>query len=348
MESGKRLEDVDVPPYLPDSDVVRSDFLDYAMRIERFDSNLVKIIQILEERGELENTIIIVTSDNGMPFPRAKGNAYDAGVHVPMALRWGDRIPAGGVIDDLVSHIDLAPTFLEMAELPAYPELEGRSFMDLILNPESNKGIPFRETLFYGRERATSARPNNLGYPARTIRTRQYELVWNMKPGRYPAGDRLNEGESDAVVQEMIRLKEDNPEVMKMYEDAFGLRPEFELYDMIRDPWALVNLTGKPEYKGVFDSLFQSLADQLRKNADPRMLGQGDIWESYPRFGGIRDFGCDHPAFMGVYNEYYVQEGQRIPQYLFDSKEYRAFFEKTGITKDEYIEKIREKGAILY
>jgi hypothetical protein len=133
-----------------------------------------------------------------------------------------------------------------------------------------------------------------------------------------------------------------------MYEDAIGLRPEFELYDMKSDPWALVNLAGEPEYREVFDSLFNSLADQLRKNGDPRMFGQGDIWESYPRFMSIKNFGGDHPAFMGVYNEYYVQPGQRIPKYLFDSKDYKAFFEKTGLTKDKYVERLREKGAILY
>ena len=348
LASGKRLEDVDVPPYLPDTEIVRSDFLDYAVKIERFDSNLVNIIKILEEIGELDNTLIIVTSDNGMPFPRAKGNAYDAGVHVPMALRWGDRIPAGRVLDDLISHIDLAPTLVEIAGLQPYAEMEGRSFMDLILDQGSGNGIHFRESLFYGRERATSARPDNVGYPARTIRTQQYQLVWNMKPERYPAGDRLSENEAVAVLQEMIRLKEDNPKGMKMYEDAFGLRPEFELYDMKSDPWALVNLAGEPEYREVFDSLFNSLADQLRKNGDPRMFGQGDIWESYPRFMSIKNFGGDNPAYMGVYNEYYVQPGQRIPQYLLDSKQYKAFYYQTGMTKDEYIGRIKERGAMLY
>jgi uncharacterized sulfatase len=348
LASGKRLEDVVVPPYLPDCDIVRSDFLDYAVKIERFDSNLVNIIKILEEMGELDNTLIIVTSDNGIPFPRAKGNAYDAGVHVPMALRWGDRIPAGRVLDDLISHIDLAPTLVEIAGLQPYAEMEGRSFMDLILDQGSGKGKPFRESLFYGRERATSARPDNVGYPARTIRTQQFELVWNMKPDRYPAGDRLSENEAVAVLQEMIRLKEDNPKGMKMYEDAFGLRPEFELYDMKSDPWALVNLAGEPEYREVFDSLFKSLADQLRKNGDPRMVGQGDIWESYPRFMSIKKFGGDNPAYMGVYNEYYVQPGQRIPQYLLDSKQYKAFYYQTGMTKDEYIGRIKERGAMLY
>ncbi len=78
------------------------------------------------------------------------------------------------------------------------------------------------------------------------------------------------------------------------------------------------------------------------------MNGQGDIWESYPRFGGIGNFGGDHPAYNGVYNEYLVQEGQRIPQYLFDSKQYRTFFDQTGISRKQYVDNLMKKGAILY
>ncbi len=136
LNRGKGLEDVDVPPYLPDTEAVRSDFLDYAVRIERFDSNLVKMIGILEEMGELDHTLIIVTSDNGMPFPRAKGNAYDAGVRVPMAIRWGDRIPAGWEVHDLISHIDFAPTLLDAADLPISDVIEGKSFLKLLLHPD--------------------------------------------------------------------------------------------------------------------------------------------------------------------------------------------------------------------
>ncbi len=349
LASGKRLEDVDVPPYLPDNDIVRSDFLDYALMIERFDSNLVKMIGILEDMGELDNTLVIVTSDNGMPFPRAKGNAYDAGVRVPMAIRWGDQIPAGHEITDLISHIDFAPTLLNAANLPVYPDIEGESFLEILLNPDSKNRERHRESLFYGRERATSARPNNYGYPVRTIRTEKYELVWNMKPDRSPTGDRFDEAVAARdVIDEIIRLKDENAQTLKMYKDALGQRPEFELHDMEADPSGLINLAYDPEFKEIFDSLFISLKEQLTENGDPRLHGRGDIWESYPRFMGIRKFGGENPAFRAVYNENYVQSGQRIPQYLFDSKHYKAFFEEAGISKEEYIDKLLSKGAIIY
>ena len=349
LESGKRLEDVDIPPYLPDTEKVRSDFLDYALRIERFDSNLVKMIEILEDSGELENTLIVVTSDNGMPFPRAKGNAYEAGVKVPMAVYWAGKIKARPVIEDLISHIDLAPTLLDAAGLHVYDEIEGKSFLDLLTDPDKNKKVQFRESLFYGRERATSARPNNFGYPARTIRTMQYELVWNMKPERTPTGDRLHEAKAaKSVMDAILSQKEMNNKGKKIYMDAFGLRPEFELHDMHSDPYGLINLAEDPEYKEILDSLFKMLKDQLIDDGDPRVYGHGDIWESYPRFMGVRNFGGDHPAYKGVYNEYYVQKGQRIPEYLLDSEDYKAFYEKSGITKNDYIERLKAIGAILY
>jgi len=348
LDSGKRLEDVEVPPYLPDTKAVRSDFLDYALKIERFDSNLVRMIGILEAMGELDNTLIIVTSDNGMPFPRAKGNGYEAGVRVPMAIRWGDQIPKAYVIDDLISHIDFAPTLLDVAGLPACEAIEGKSFLKLLLYPDPVKREPFRDALFYGRERATSARPNNFGYPVRTIRTEQYQLVWNMKPERLPAGNRLNESEATVVRDEILKQKELNPSTAKMYEDAFGLRPEFELYDMDADPYGLENLAEDQACKRIFDTLLIKLKAQLGENGDPRMTGLGDIWESYPRFMGIRNFKGDFPAHRAVYNEHFIQSGQRVPLYLLDSKHYSTYFEEAGITKDAYIERLKSKGAIFY
>ncbi|MDB4705989.1 sulfatase-like hydrolase/transferase [Verrucomicrobia bacterium] len=92
VKSGKRLNDVEVPTFLPDHPVVRNDLLDYAVEIEWFDSHLGRMIRLLETLGQLDNTLIIVTADNGMPFPRAKANLYEFGIHAPMAVRWGNEI----------------------------------------------------------------------------------------------------------------------------------------------------------------------------------------------------------------------------------------------------------------
>ena len=89
---GKTTDSVEVPGFFPDDDVIRSDILDYCVEIEYFDRQLGQMIRQLEEIGELDDTIVVVTSDNGMPFPRCKTTLYDWGVRMPMAIRW-DRIP---------------------------------------------------------------------------------------------------------------------------------------------------------------------------------------------------------------------------------------------------------------
>jgi N-sulfoglucosamine sulfohydrolase len=98
-----KLSEIKVPPFLPDVEDVKSDMADYLYEINHFDVHLGRMIQMLEEIGELDNTIIVVTSDNGMPFPRAKANVYEYGIHMPMAVRWGEKVNSGRVVDDLVS-----------------------------------------------------------------------------------------------------------------------------------------------------------------------------------------------------------------------------------------------------
>ena len=106
--------------------------LDYAFEVEHFDRHLGRMLESLARRGLLENTLVVVTSDHGMPFPRGKGNAYEFSNHVPLAIRWPAGIAGRGrVVDDHVSFVDLAPTFLEVAgltrEKAGMAEFAGRS-----------------------------------------------------------------------------------------------------------------------------------------------------------------------------------------------------------------------------
>lgn len=112
---GKDISQIDsVPSYWPDNEIVRRDMLDYAIEIEHFDRHLGIILQALEDAGELENTIVIVTSDHGMPFPRCKGQEYYHSNHIPMAMMWKKGIhQPGRKVNECISVIDLAPTILE-------------------------------------------------------------------------------------------------------------------------------------------------------------------------------------------------------------------------------------------
>ena len=167
LASGKRLEDVKVPSFWPDTEVVRSDILDYYYEIEWFDQQLGRMITKLEEMGELDNTIVIVTSDNGMPFPRAKVNLYDWGTRMPLAVRWGDRLRGGRTAEEIVSHIDFAPTFLEAAGVTPPTDMTGESLLPVL----SGEGGG-REFALTALERHTWCRPDGATYPIRAIRTR--------------------------------------------------------------------------------------------------------------------------------------------------------------------------------
>jgi arylsulfatase A-like enzyme len=125
VKAGHRLEEVRVPPFLPDTPEVRSDILDYYYEIERFDRETGEMLRLLEQTGQLDNTLVVMTSDNGFPFPRAKANCYDAGTKMPLAIRWPALLKAARTVDDFVNLTDLAPTFLEAAGLESVARNDG-------------------------------------------------------------------------------------------------------------------------------------------------------------------------------------------------------------------------------
>ncbi|MHC4413501.1 MAG: sulfatase family protein, partial [Planctomycetota bacterium] len=191
VKLGKKLEDAEVPPFLPDTPEVRKDLLDYAVEIEWYDKHLAKMIKTLEESGQLENTIIVVTSDNGMPFPRAKTNLYDFGTKMPLAIMWGDKIKPGRIVDDFISFTDFAPTFLEVAGIRPPAEMAGKSFLDILLSERCGQIDPTRDHVVFGRERhhPKAFKTGGQSFPCRAIRTKDYLYIRNYKPGRSCAGD---------------------------------------------------------------------------------------------------------------------------------------------------------------
>ncbi|MGB4292801.1 MAG: sulfatase [Bacteroidales bacterium] len=304
----KNETDVKVPGFLFDISVVRKDLLDYAVEIEWFDKHLVKILDKLEEIGEMENTLIIVTSDNGMPFPRAKANCYDAGLHVPLAVCWGSHIRRGQVSNDLVSLVDIAPTILEAAGLTfdgTYP-MTGKSLLGYMTSKKSGMSNQRRE-IFAGRERHSSSRYENRGYPQRIIRTDRYLYIRNYHPEYWPAGDPQfyrNDGTLSEMHQAYFDI-DDGPTLrfyrntntkdslfLPFFHAAVAKRPAEELYDVVKDPFCMNNLAGKQEFERIRKRLATRLTAVLKETGDPRETGPDpEIWETYPRLQGeIRKF----------------------------------------------------------
>ena len=283
--AGKQPADIDrVPAYWPDNDVVRRDMLDYATEIEAYDREVGKLVSTLRESGRAGNTLVIVTSDNGMPFPRVKGHTYDLAHRVPLVASWPSGIiHPGRRAEQLVSMIDLAPTFLELFGIDGVKAgmapITGASLADLL------RDSPQRERPFaiMGRERNdVRCRPgteSGYGYPVRAIRQGSLFYVHNFAPERWPCGN-VELGlldTDDGPTKSIIEAAGPND---RHWQLCFGKRPADELYDLATDPDCVRNLATEMPEKAA--ALRDELFAELRRQADPRILGQGDVFDAYP------------------------------------------------------------------
>ncbi len=291
--SGMELSKVRVPEFLPDDEVVRSDIADYYFEVQRWDGDVAKAIALLEQAGELENTIIVMTGDHGMPFPRCKANLYDWGARVPLAIRWGEGVKAPGRrVDAFVSLIDLAPTFLAAAGAQAPAVMTGKSLLPLLRNESTNPAADGRDRIVIGRERhaAAQAMPSLAGYPSRAIRTDRWLYVTNLEPDRWPAG--APEGAThpigrfpdtdDGPTKSFILDHRDDAQYRRYYDLCFARRPAEELYDVRADPDQVNNLAADPEHAETLRRLREQLAADLRATGDPRYTGQPVRFDEYP------------------------------------------------------------------
>lgn len=310
VEAGFDLNAIEVPPFLPDVPEVRSHIADYLRMIEIFDEHLGEMLRMLEEAGELDNTLVIVTSDHGMGFPRAKANLYEYGVRVPLAIRWDKRVPGGRRVEDLIDLIDLTATIYEAtpAEKPTEYPISGRSLLNLLQGQGEGIVEPEREAVYLGRERHTSARYENNTYPMRAIRTHEYLYIRNFHPDRWPAGapQALREDGTlfpithgahsfadidDSPTKTFLIENRDHETFRNHFLLAVGKRPSEELYDIREDPGCLNNLAENPDYAAVREDLAGRLSTYLEATGDPRIVGPDpEIFETYRRYGGIRSF----------------------------------------------------------
>ncbi len=294
---GKKLGDVErVPGYWPDNETIRNDMLDYAIEVEHFDNHLGKALAALEAAGQLDNTLIVATSDHGMPFPRAKGQAYDHSNHIPLAIRWANGIEgAGRVVEDFVDFSDLAPTFLEAAQVsdpgPIMQPISGRSLFSIFKSQPSDRTSLHRDHVLVGKERHDIGRPNNWGYPIRGIVKDDMLYLHNFETARWPAGDPVtgylncDGGPTKSLVLEMRR----NGSNQDFWNLCFGKRPADELYDLSSDPDCVKNLADQPSQAQKMTALKQQLFRELKSQGDPRMSGNGDVFDAYPYSGASTD-----------------------------------------------------------
>ncbi|MBM3724402.1 MAG: sulfatase [Acidobacteria bacterium] len=277
LGSGRKLEHVTMPPYWPDVPQIRGDILDYYYEVEWFDRQLGRVIAHLEQTGELDNTLVVATSDNGTPFPRAKVNLYDPGVRMPLVMRWPGHVPAGRRVGQFVSHTDFAPTFLQAAGLPV-AGLPGRSLL---------ASAPGRDHAVTALERHTMCRPEGATYPVRALRTAEYLYIRNFQPNRWPTGGEFissnftRHGDVDAgPVKTYMESDACQRNHARQYQLCYGRRPAEELYHLATDPHQVVNVSTNTQHAEALKSHAARLEQILRASGDPRMEGK-DPWQNY-------------------------------------------------------------------
>ncbi len=302
-----------LPPFLPDNEVIRQDFCDYLGEVQAFDAGVGVLLDELEQRGELDRTLVVISGDHGIPgFPRGKCNLYDFGVRVALAVRWPQQIPPSRVLDDFVNLMDLAPTFLEAGGETPPKVMTGRSLMPALKSAGEGQVDPTRDYVVVGRERhVAAARTDNLPYPQRALRTKDFLYIRNFRPERWPMGTGPGYGEPagpiasfDELTQETflafgdmdasptkawIVTHRSDEGVPPFFDIAFGLRPGEELYDLTSDPQCMHNLAEDSAHAVRKAVLSGRLMDILTQTGDPRVIDNGRKFESPPFTNGANN-----------------------------------------------------------
>ena len=313
--SGKTLWGIDpdslkgkLPPFLPDVPTVREDIADYLGEVQAFDAGLGVLLEELTQAGIYDNTLIAVSGDHGPAgFPHGKCNLYDFGTRVSLAVS-GPNVQGGRLVDDLVSLPDLAPTFLEAGGVEPPAVMTARSLWSVLQAKSEGQVDPARSQVFMGRERHVEmARAGYLPYPQRAIRTANYALIINFKPDRYPLGDPYlldsdhPPSTDDVTETTFVTLPDedagptkawlvdhrDDSEWKSTFQMAYGKRPREELFDLRKDPHQMHNVAGDPAYEQVLTDLRKRLMDVLINSGDPRVVNDGEFFETPPMAGPL-------------------------------------------------------------
>ncbi|WP_105615468.1 sulfatase family protein [Vallitalea okinawensis] len=310
--SGKALWGLDpeklkgkMPSFFPDVEDVREDFADYLGEAMAFDGAVGAIIKKLEDIGELDQTLFIVSGDHGVPgMPRSKCNLYNIGCEVALAVRWPKHISENRIINDFVNIMDLAPTFLEAADVVKPEGMSGRSLMPLLKSRVSGQIEQDRTFVVTGRERHVAcAREGKLPYPQRAIHTKEYLYILNFEPDRWPMGTpkgidtkenllTYKQIEEDTFVthadmdagptKAWMVCNRENETYKTQYDLCFDKRPKEELYDLKNDPFYTENVANDTSYQNIKEKLSKQLIDILVREEDPRVVEQPCRYELPP------------------------------------------------------------------
>ena len=257
--------DVPIPPYLPNTELVRADMRRMYSNILLLDARVGAILDELEADGLLEETIVMFYSDHGGPLPRQKRQLYDSGLHVPLAIRFPDRQLAGLTDEQLISFVDLAPTVFSLTGAPMPDYLDGKAFLG-----NQHAEMP-RQFIHAAADRFDAEYDTK-----RAVRDHRFKYIRNLQPDRgyyLPVTYR----EQMATMQELLRLR-DAGELDEFQSQWFrSSKPEEELFDTEADPHELFNLAEDPTYAGQLVRMRTELDHWMSNTSDPGTMDEMDF-----------------------------------------------------------------------
>lgn len=254
---------ITLPPHLPDLPGVRGDLARYLAEIEHLDSDVGDVLKMLQQRGLVENTLVVFMGDNGMAMPHGKGALHDPGINVPLLVRWPGVVKPGRTTRTLISGEDFAPTMLEASGVVPPKEMSGVSYLKLLKGEEfAGRKYVFAERGPHGGD--GGMKPDVLASTfdlARCVRSDRYKLIYNCTPhGAVAPVD----SQRDPGWQEMRAAHEAGklaPEFVRAYFTT--PRSTFELYDLDADPSELTNVAGNPRHAGALLELKRALTEKM-------------------------------------------------------------------------------------
>ena len=270
---------VELPPYYPDHPVARRDWADYLESIQLLDTEIGVALQWLEKEGVADNTIVMYFGDHGRPHVRGKQWLYDEGIRIPVIIRWPGHIQPGTVVDDFVSTIDFAPTFLQAAGVVPPQHLQGHNF----LGPGEKK----QEYIFAARDRCDGTVDR-----IRCVRSKRYKYIRNYYPDRPYTQFNAYKKLQYPVLTLMQVLHKEGKLTPEQAQFMAPTRPQEELYDLQKDPHELHNLADDRKHRRLLrehsrklDEWIKATGDQGEQPEDPKVVAywQKDMAESYQK-----------------------------------------------------------------
>lgn len=250
---------IKLPPYIVDTPVVRSSFSKYLAEVTYFDSEVGKVLAAIDKYGLKENTMVMVVSEQGNAFPFAKWTCYDSGLQAGMIVRWPGKVKEGSIAQAMVEYVDVTPTFIDIAGGEPVSGLDGKSFKKVLLGETDE-----HKSHVFGIMTSRGINGGPEAYGIRSVRSEKYKLIWNLNYENTFS----NMCTATSYFNSMERKAEAGDETAQKYVKLYKNRPEFELYDLKKDPLELNNIAANPENS--------SIMKELKVELDKWMAEQGD------------------------------------------------------------------------